>query len=183
MKWPEASTGAGDIQWLADAGFEMTSIYHFIGRRRKGGYPSQVQFRSRCRCVQTVLGQEKRNGDYPVPAEPVNRLGRPSLERPLLDRGRTPDKFAEICRQFKQFSKESESNGRCSRRSMNGAKVLTPSPAANSDSECTKPFATTSAKNRIRLAAKLRPQRRRIGTLRIYRRREILRAGGFYPFH
>jgi hypothetical protein len=30
MKWPEASTSAAAIQWLADAGFEMTSIYHFM---------------------------------------------------------------------------------------------------------------------------------------------------------
>ena len=30
MKWPEASTEPGSIQWLKDEGFEMTSIYHFM---------------------------------------------------------------------------------------------------------------------------------------------------------
>ena len=30
MKWPEASTDPACIQWLKDAGFDCTSIYHYM---------------------------------------------------------------------------------------------------------------------------------------------------------
>ena len=44
MKWPEASTHAGDIQWLADAGFDMTSIYHFMDHGNKAQNPMRFPF-------------------------------------------------------------------------------------------------------------------------------------------
>ena len=44
MKWPEASTDAKDIQWLADAGFDMTSIYHFMHHGGKAKNPMRFPF-------------------------------------------------------------------------------------------------------------------------------------------
>ncbi len=107
MKWPEASTDAANIQWLADAGFEMTSIYHFMDdggkavTRRKFDFDLVVQA--------SKPFWEKRKATDILPFLPNLATGWD--DRPWNDHcwiaERTPAKFAEICRQFKQFSKES----------------------------------------------------------------------------
>ncbi len=107
MKFPEASTDAADIQWLADAGFEMTSIYHFMeddGKsvdRRKFDFDLVVEA--------SKPWWERRNKAGILPFLPNLSTGWD--DRPWNDHlwiaERTPHKFAEICRQFQQFSKES----------------------------------------------------------------------------
>jgi len=107
MKWPEASTNATDIQWLADAGFEMTSIYHFMDDGGKAVTRRKFNF-------DLVVGAskpfwERRNEAGILPFLPNLSTGWD--DRPWNDHcwiaERTPAKFGEICRQFKQFSKES----------------------------------------------------------------------------
>ena len=107
MKWPETSTNAADIQWLADAGFDMTSIYHFMDdggkavTRRKFSFDLVVDA--------SRPHWQKRNETGVLPFLPNLSTGWD--DRPWNDHcwiaDRSSDKFAEICRQFKQFSKES----------------------------------------------------------------------------
>ena len=144
----EASTNAADIQWLADAGFEMTSIYHFMDDGGKAVTRRKFDFDLVVDASKPFW--ERRNETGILPFLPNLATGwddRPWNDHMLIAE-RTSEKFAEICRQFKQFSKESGISGRCSLRSTNGVKGLMPSPAANSDSGCTKPFARTCARNR-----------------------------------
>ena len=107
MKWPEASTDAGDIQWLADAGFEMTSIYHFMDDGGKAVTRRKFDFDLVVDASKPFW--EKRNETGILPFLPNLSTGWD--DRPWNDHcwiaERTSDKFAEICRQFKQFSKES----------------------------------------------------------------------------
>ena len=107
MKWPEASTNAADIQWLADAGFEMTSIYHFMDDGGKAVTRRKFNFDLVVDASKPFW--EKRNETGILPFLPNLATGWD--DRPWKDHcwiaERTPEKFAEICRQFKQFSKES----------------------------------------------------------------------------
>ncbi len=107
MKWPEASTDAADIQWLADAGFEMTSIYHFMDDGGKAVTRRKFNFDLVVEASKPFW--EKRNETGILPFLPNLSTGWD--DRPWNDHcwiaERTPDKFAKICRQFKQFSKES----------------------------------------------------------------------------
>ncbi len=107
MKWPEASTDAADIQWLADAGFEMTSIYHFMDDGGKAVTRRKFDFDLVVDASKPFW--EKRNATGILPFLPNLSTGWD--DRPWNDHcwiaERTPAKFGEICRQFKQFSKES----------------------------------------------------------------------------
>ena len=107
MKWPEASTAAADIQWLADAGFEMTSIYHFMDDGGKAVTRRKFNFDLVVDASKPFW--EKRNETGILPFLPNLSTGWD--DRPWNDHcwiaERNSDKFAEICRQFKQFSKES----------------------------------------------------------------------------
>ncbi len=107
MKWPEASTDAADIQWLADAGFEMTSIYHFMDDGGKAVTRRKFSFDLVVDASKPYW--EKRNETGILPFLPNLSTGWD--DRPWNDHcwiaERTPAKFGEICRQFKQFSKES----------------------------------------------------------------------------
>lgn len=107
MKWPEASTNAADIQWLADAGFEMTSIYHFMDDGGKAVTRRKFDFDLVVDASKPFW--EARNKTDILPFLPNLATGWD--DRPWNDHcwiaERTPAKFGEICRQFKQFSKES----------------------------------------------------------------------------
>ena len=107
MKWPEASTNAADIQWLADAGFEMTSIYHFMDDGGKAVTRRKFDFDLVVDASKPFW--ERRNKTDILPFLPNLSTGWD--DRPWNDHcwiaERTPAKFGEICRQFKQFSKES----------------------------------------------------------------------------
>ncbi len=107
MKWPEASTRAADIQWLADAGFEMTSIYHFMDHGGKAVTRRKFSFDLVVDASKPFWDKRRETGILPF----LPNLSTGWDDRPWNDHcwiaERTPDKFAEICRQFKQFSKES----------------------------------------------------------------------------
>ena len=106
MKWPEASTSAADIQWLADAGFEMTSIYHFMDDGGKAITRRKFSFDLVVEASKPYWQKRHETGILPF----LPNLSTGWDDRPWNDHcwiaDRTPDKFAEICRQFKQFSKE-----------------------------------------------------------------------------
>jgi len=107
MKLPEASTNAADIQWLADAGFEMTSIYHFMDDGGKAVTRRKFDFDLVVDASKPFWQSRHETGILPF----LPNLSTGWDDRPWNDHcwiaGRTPAKFAEICRQFKQFSKES----------------------------------------------------------------------------
>jgi len=107
MKWPEASTSASDIQWLADAGFEMTSIYHFMDDGGKAITRRKFSFDLVVDASKPFWEQRHKTGILPF----LPNLSTGWDDRPWNDHcwiaERTPEKFGEICRQFKQFSKES----------------------------------------------------------------------------
>ncbi len=107
MKWPEASTDAADIQWLADAGFEMTSIYHFMDDGGKAVTRRKFDFDLVVEASKPFWEQRHKTGILPF----LPNLSTGWDDRPWNDHcwiaERTPAKFGEICRQFKQFSKES----------------------------------------------------------------------------
>ncbi|MDO4426023.1 MAG: hypothetical protein Q4D17_09700, partial [Planctomycetia bacterium] len=52
MKWPEASAEPESVQWLADAGFEMTSLYHYMHHGDKAPNPKYFSFDY---CVESIL--------------------------------------------------------------------------------------------------------------------------------
>ncbi len=107
MKWPEASTNANDIQWLADAGFEMTSIYHFMDDGGKAITRRKFNFDLVVDASKPFWEQRRETGILPF----LPNLSTGWDDRPWNDHcwiaERTPAKFGEICRQFKQFSKKS----------------------------------------------------------------------------
>lgn len=107
MKWPEASTNAADIQWLADAGFEMTSIYHFMDDGGKAVTRRKFNFDLVVDASKPFWERRNETGILPF----LPNLSTGWDDRPWNDHcwiaERTPAKFGEICRQFKQFSKES----------------------------------------------------------------------------
>ena len=107
MKWPEASTNADDIQWLADAGFEMTSIYHFMDDGGKAVTRRKFDFDLVVDASKPFWERRHETGIVPF----LPNLATGWDDRPWKDHcwiaNRTPAKFGEICRQFKQFSKES----------------------------------------------------------------------------
>ena len=107
MKFPEASTDAADIQWLADAGFEMTSIYHFMEDGGKATDRRKFNFDLVVDASKPWWDRRNKAGILPF----LPNLSTGWDDRPWNDHlwiaERTPNKFAEICRQFKQFSKES----------------------------------------------------------------------------
>ena len=106
MKFPETSTDAADIQWLADAGFEMTSIYHFMDDGGKASDLRKFDFELVVEASQPFWERRNKTGILPF----LPNLSTGWDDRPWNDHRwiaeRTPAKFAEICRQFRQFSKE-----------------------------------------------------------------------------
>ncbi|MBQ4144029.1 MAG: glycoside hydrolase family 99-like domain-containing protein [Thermoguttaceae bacterium] len=106
MKWPEASTSPGDIQWLADAGFDMTSLYHYM---HHGGLASDPKFFSFDCCVESILPYwEARQETGILPFLPNLSTGwdpRPwhGLKQTVIY-GRTADKFRKICEKCREFT-------------------------------------------------------------------------------
>ena len=106
MKMPEASTTADDIQWLADAGFEMTSIYHFMDHGSKAENPRRFPFEL---VIEASLPHwEALHKTGILPFLPNLSTGWDSQpwhgERNTIIDGRTVDGFRRICEDFKKFS-------------------------------------------------------------------------------
>ncbi len=108
MKWPEASTKAEDIQWLADAGFEMTSIYHFMHHGGKAKNPRRFSFDY---VVESNLPHwEGLHETGIIPFLPNLSTGWDSRpwhgDKQTIIEDRTVAKFKKICEDFKKFSKK-----------------------------------------------------------------------------
>lgn len=106
MKWPEASTNAGDIQWLADAGFARTSIYHFMDHGNKAQNPMRFPFEL---VVETSLPHwEGLHETGILPFLPNLSTGwdpRPwHGNTQVIVENRTVAGFKRICEDFKKFS-------------------------------------------------------------------------------
>ena len=106
MKWPEASTDAADIQWLADAGFEMTSIYHFMDHGGKAENPMRFPFDL---VVAASLPHWEGHVETGIiPFLPNLSTGWDSQpwhgDQHIIIDGRTVEGFRQICEDFKGFS-------------------------------------------------------------------------------
>jgi len=109
MKWPEASAEPESVQWLADAGFEMTSLYHYMHHGDKAPNPKYFSFDY---CVESILPYwEARQETGILPFLPNLSTGWDSRPwhglRQTVIYGRTPEKFRKICEKCLEFTKKS----------------------------------------------------------------------------
>ncbi|MDO4575646.1 MAG: glycoside hydrolase family 99-like domain-containing protein [Planctomycetia bacterium] len=105
MKWPEASTAPEHVQWLADAGFEMTSIYHYMDHGGKAENPRFFPFDL---CVESITPHWEgllETGILPfLPNLSTGWDSRPwhGMEQTVIY-DRTVEKFRNICQQARVF--------------------------------------------------------------------------------
>ncbi len=108
MKWPEASTEARDIQWLADAGFNMTSIYHYMHHGGKAADPRSFPFE--LVAESSLPYWRARHSTDILPFLPNLSTGwddRPwHGTRGTVIHGRTVAQFRRICEDARQFADE-----------------------------------------------------------------------------
>jgi hypothetical protein len=110
MKWPEASTEAKDIQWLADAGFDMTSIYHYMGHGGKAANPRDYSFDLVSESSLPYWRARQQTGILPfLPNLSTGWDDRPwaGESKATVVHGRTVAKFQRICADAKTFADES----------------------------------------------------------------------------
>lgn len=108
MKWPEGSTRPEDVQWLADAGFEMTSLYHYMEQGGKAPNPKYFSFDY---CVDSIDDYwEARQETGILPFLPNLSTGWDSRPwhglRQTVIYDRTPEKFRKICEKCKAFTQK-----------------------------------------------------------------------------
>jgi hypothetical protein len=109
MKWPEASTAAKDIQWLADAGFNMTSIYHYMHHGGKAENPRHFHFDLVAESSLPYWRARHETGILPF----LPNLSTGWDDRPwhgtkgTVIHGRTVAHFRRICEDAKRFADES----------------------------------------------------------------------------
>ena len=106
MKWPEASTNPEDIQWLKDAGFDMTSIYHFMSHGGKAKNPSRFDFQLVVDASLPYFEARQKTGILPfLPNLSTGWDSRPwHGDRQTIIENRTVDRFRKICEDFKGFA-------------------------------------------------------------------------------
>jgi hypothetical protein len=106
MKWPEASTSASDIQWLADAGFEMTSIYHFM--HHGGKAKNSLRFNFDLVIDASLPYWESRYKTGILPFLPNLSTGWDSRpwhgDKQTVIENRTVEGFRKICNDYKKFA-------------------------------------------------------------------------------
>lgn len=107
MKWPEASTRAEDIQWLEKAGFDMTSIYHYMNPGRAVENPRRFDFDDIVASSLPWWRARHETGILPF----LPNLSTGWDDRPwnnhLVIANRTPEKFRKVCEDMKTFLAES----------------------------------------------------------------------------
>ena len=106
MKWPEASTKAEDIQWLADGGFKMTSCYRLMDHGGKAKHPLRYPFEL---VVEASLPHwEGLHETGILPFLPNLSTGWDSRpwhgDKQTIIEDRTVAGFKRICEDFKKFS-------------------------------------------------------------------------------
>jgi len=109
MKWPEASTEAKDIQWLADAGFNMTSIYHYMHHGGKAEDPRYFPFDRVAESSLPYWRARQQTGILPfLPNLSTGWDDRPwHGNRGTVVYGRTVPHFRRLCEDAKRFADES----------------------------------------------------------------------------
>jgi hypothetical protein len=110
MKWPEASAEAKDVQWLADAGFDMTSIYHYMGHGGKAENPRRYSFDLVADSSLPFWRAQQQTGILPfLPNLSTGWDDRPwaGENRATVVYDRTVPKFRRICEDAKTFADES----------------------------------------------------------------------------
>ncbi|MDR2756042.1 MAG: glycoside hydrolase family 99-like domain-containing protein, partial [Planctomycetaceae bacterium] len=108
MKWPEASTSASDIQWLADAGFEMTSIYHFMHHGGKAKNPLRFDFDLVVDASLPFWETRHQTGILPfLPNLSTGWDSRPwhGYKQTYIEH-RTVEGFRKICNDYKKFAEK-----------------------------------------------------------------------------
>lgn len=107
MKWPESSTQAKDIEWLAKAGFDMTSIYHYMNPGQKTENPRLFDFDLIVKSSPPWWRERNATGILPY----LPNLSTGWDDRPwnnhLVIANRTPEKFRKICEEMKTYLAES----------------------------------------------------------------------------
>jgi len=108
MKWPEASTVAKDVQWLADAGFQMTSIYHYMHHGDKAENGMYFPFDLVAESSYPFWKARQETGILPfLPNLSTGWDSRPwHGDRSTVIYGRTVEKFRRICEDAKRFADE-----------------------------------------------------------------------------
>ncbi|MDR3197178.1 MAG: glycoside hydrolase family 99-like domain-containing protein [Planctomycetaceae bacterium] len=108
MKWPEASTSASDIQWLADAGFDMTSIYHFMHHGGNAKNPLRFDFDLVVNASLPYWEARYQTGILPfLPNLSTGWDSRPwhGYKQTYIEH-RTVDGFRKICNDYKKFAEK-----------------------------------------------------------------------------
>jgi uncharacterized repeat protein (TIGR01451 family) len=108
MKWSEASTAASDIQWLADAGFEMTSIYHFMHHGGKAKNPLRFDFDLVVEASLPYWEARHQTGILPfLPNLSTGWDSRPwhGYKQTYIEH-RTVEGFRKICNDYKKFAEK-----------------------------------------------------------------------------
>ena len=107
MKWSESSTAAESIEWLKDAGFDMTSIYHYMNPGQETENPRLFDFDLIVRSSLPWWRARYETGILPF----LPNLSTGWDDRPwnnhLVIANRTPEKFRKICNDLKTFVAES----------------------------------------------------------------------------
>lgn len=108
MKFPEASTAASDIQWLADAGFDTVSIYHFMSHGGKAENPRRFSFDLVVDANLPFHEAWAKTGILPFcPNISTGWDSRPwHGEKQTIIEDRTVSKFKRICQEIKTFVDE-----------------------------------------------------------------------------
>jgi len=110
MKWPEASTEAKDIQWLADAGFDMTSIYHYM--HHGGDAKNAKRFPFDLVAESSSPFWEARHETGILPFLPNLATGWDSRpwhgDKSTVIYGRTVKHFRHICREARRFAQKTD---------------------------------------------------------------------------
>ncbi|MEA3403732.1 MAG: glycoside hydrolase family 99-like domain-containing protein [Armatimonadota bacterium] len=106
MKWPETSTDPATIRRLADEGFEMTTIYHYMGHRGNAADPQHYAFELVAESTLPFL-QAWREADI-LPFLPAISTGWDSRpwhgDRARVVHGRTVPLFRRICEDVRRFA-------------------------------------------------------------------------------
>ncbi|MCK5805517.1 MAG: glycoside hydrolase family 99-like domain-containing protein [Lentisphaeria bacterium] len=108
MKWPEASTRAGDVQWLKDEGFDMTSLYHFMHHGGKAENPRRFPFKLVADCSYEWWQARRETGILPfMPNLSTGWHSRPwHHDKGTWIEGRTVADFRRICADARKFADE-----------------------------------------------------------------------------
>ncbi|MGC9316742.1 MAG: glycoside hydrolase family 99-like domain-containing protein [Armatimonadota bacterium] len=108
MKWPEASTDAAIIRRLADEGFEMTTIYHYMGHGGNAADPQHYPFELVAESTLPFLQAWHEANIIPfLPAISTGWDSRPwHGDRARVVHDRTVPLFRRICEDVRRFADE-----------------------------------------------------------------------------